>query len=477
MKKTLIAAALLVGMASVHADDNYNYFAGKSQPFKQTSGKVVMSYYYGDKTADELAGNNLTHLVYAFLRLCGPGEYSGDKALCDTNRAQHGTQGSDFHLAVNESTPDVAVNQRITDIKARFPHLKINFAIGGWGGSNSFYYLAGDPAKRAIFIKSLTDYLRKYPAIDGYDIDWEHPTDNMGQDGVQLGSPADAENYVVLMQELRAALTALGNEKGRHYELTTAVPTGGINWRNLPYDRIAPSVDYILLMTYGLYAGWTNKVGHHTALQCTSYTEYCVDGTVKEYLSQVPANKLVIGAAMFSQGWQKVSGQTDPANPMTGVGDASGLGWDGAQSYAELYSNYLGEKGLGINGYTVQYDQALQAHYLWNSAAKTFIGYDDPRDVAQKGKYAVAQNLAGIFAWQLGQDNGDILNAMNLGVGNQRDKLLPECPSTQWNKKQIYQGGSKVTFKNQIMQAKWWNVGERPRKQEWNVWSNLGNCY
>ncbi|WP_187359876.1 glycosyl hydrolase family 18 protein [Chitinolyticbacter meiyuanensis] len=477
MKKTLIATALLVGMGSVHADDSFNYFAGKPQPFKQTSGKVVMSYYYGDKTADELPGSNLTHLVYAFLRLCGPGEYSGDKAICDSNRNSKGAEGSDFRLAVNDSTPDVAAYEKIREIKERYPHLKITYALGGWGGSNSFYYLAGDPAKRAVFISSLIEYLQQHPDIDGYDIDWEHPTDNMGQDGVQLGSSADAENYVVLMQELRAALNAMGQETGRQYLLTTAVPTGGINWRNLPYDRVAPSVDYILLMTYGLYGGWTNDVGHHTALQCTSYSEFCVDGTVQEYLSQVPANKLVIGTAMFSQGWQNVSDQTDPANPMTGTGDASGLGWGGAQSYSELYESHIGNKGVGINGYAVRYDPALQAHYLWNDAQKTYIGYDDPRDVERKGKYVVSNNLAGIFAWQLGQDNGDILNAMNLGVGNQRDRLLPECPSQQWNKKQIYQGGSRVTFKKQIMQAKWWNVGERPAKQSWNVWSNLGDCY
>ncbi len=477
MKKTIIAAALLAGMTSVHAADGFNYFSGKAQPFEQTSGKVVMSYYYGDKTADELAGENLTHLVYAFLRLCGPGEYSGDKAICDANRSSHGVEGSDFRLAINDNTPDVAAYQKIREIKTRFPHLKITHAIGGWGGSNSFYYLAADSAKRAAFISSLTDYLRKHPDIDGYDIDWEHPTDNMGQDGVQLGSPADAENYVILMQELRAGLNALGKETGRQYLLTTAVSTGGINWRNLPYDRIAPSVDYILLMTYGHYAGWTNKVGHHTALQCASNTEFCVDGTVKEYLTKVPANKLVIGAAMFSQGWHSVSGQTDPSNPMTGTGNASGLGWEGAESYSDVFNNYIGEKGEGINGYVVQYDPALKAHYLWNNTIKTFIGYDDPRDVEQKGKYAVTNKLAGIFAWQLGQDNGDILNAMNLGVGNQRKNQLPECPSQKWNKKQTYLAGSTVTFKNQIMQAKWWNVGERPTKQEWNVWNNLGKCY
>ena len=46
------------------------------------------------------------------------------------------------------------------------------------------------------------------------------------------------------------------------------------------------------------------------------------------------------------------------------------------------------------------------------------MGYDDPRAVLAKGAFARQAGLAGVFAWELSQDNGDILNAMNVGVGN-----------------------------------------------------------
>ncbi|MGF1766353.1 hypothetical protein L4D06_03050 [Enterovibrio makurazakiensis] len=37
------------------------------------------------------------------------------------------------------------------------------------------------------------------------------------------------------------------------------------------------------------------------------------------------------------------------------------------------------------------------------------------------GKVAVERNLAGVFSWAYQQDNGDLLNAMNVGIGNRVD--------------------------------------------------------
>jgi chitinase len=45
------------------------------------------------------------------------------------------------------------------------------------------------------------------------------------------------------------------------------------------------------------------------------------------------------------------------------------------------------------------------------------MAYDDPRAVQAKGRFAREQGLAGVFAWELSQDNGDLLDAMNRGVG------------------------------------------------------------
>ena len=63
-------------------------------------------------------------------------------------------------------------------------------------------------------------------------------------------------------------------------------------------------------------------------------------------------------------------------------------------------------------------DPQTHAWNLYNAHSALFMGYDDPRAVLAKGAFVRQAGLAGVFAWELSQDNGDILNAMNAGVGN-----------------------------------------------------------
>ena len=59
---------------------------------------------------------------------------------------------------------------------------------------------------------------------------------------------------------------------------------------------------------------------------------------------------------------------------------------------------------------TRQFDRRTQA---WSLVGKgRYVGYDDPRAVRAKVAFAKQQGLAGVFAWELSQDNGEILDAM-----------------------------------------------------------------
>ncbi len=149
-------------------------------------------------------------------------------------------------------------------------------------------------------------------------------------------------------------------------------------------------------------------MGNHAAL----YNANPLYGVTNLLNAGVPKTKLVLGAAMYSHGWNNVS--------LTSTAPVQGTGVPiDANTYAGVRQN-IDSNGNGLNGYTVNYDTTEHAYYLWNATTTTFIGYDDPRAVAEKGQYTVTQGLAGVFAWELGQDNGDILSAMNYGVGNQQ---------------------------------------------------------
>ncbi|MBY0236043.1 MAG: hypothetical protein K2W93_13765, partial [Burkholderiaceae bacterium] len=196
----------------------YPLFGGKPLAVERTSAKVVGVYtpmWESVNHVERLNGDSVTHLLYAFLRVCGPGQLPKDAARCAGKR--------DFELTTGpvEKTFDAAFSR----LKARAPHVKVLASVGGWGGSDPIFHLAGDAQKRAVFIASGVQFLRDHPGFDGLDIDWEHPGNNGAANGVQLGSPQDGKHYAELLLELRQAVDALTAETGRPYLVSIALNT------------------------------------------------------------------------------------------------------------------------------------------------------------------------------------------------------------------------------------------------------------
>ncbi|MET0519556.1 MAG: glycosyl hydrolase family 18 protein, partial [Burkholderiaceae bacterium] len=194
-------------------------FAAQPLAFRRApDAKVVGAYVLNEKPAailDGLQPGSVSHLLYAFVRICGPGQLEKDAPACQGRQA--------FQLASGplETEFDAAFQR----LKTRQPGVKVLASVGGWGGSDPFFHLANEPARRAVFAASVVDFLRSHPGFDGVDIDWEHPGGNGAANGVQLGTPVDGQGYAELMLDLRRALDGLGAETGRRYLLSTAVNT------------------------------------------------------------------------------------------------------------------------------------------------------------------------------------------------------------------------------------------------------------
>ncbi|WP_423597318.1 glycoside hydrolase family 18 protein [Roseateles sp. MS654] len=386
----------------------YALFSGKPVEFERTGGKIVGVYvpnWEPETLLDRVPPQNLTHVLYAFLRLCGPGQLEKDAAKCVGRK--------DFEIGTGPV--DERFNAAFERYKQRAPHLKIVASVGGWGGSDPIFHLAGDPAKRAVFAASAQRFLREHAAFDGIDIDWEHPGNNGAPNGVQLGSPQDGEHYAALMTDLRRSLDALTAETGRPYLLTTAVNpmesiVGKINFK----DASKP-LDLVFMMSYDFYGMWSPVAGHHTALRGSSpQADDSLERAVRNLeAAGVPRSKLVAGVAMYGRGFTGVS-ETKAGTAKTGAYP----GAEGAQGYREIAGRLLDAKGKGRQGYEARWDAVTQSWSLFNPALKLWMGYDDPRAVLAKGRFVRDHGLAGVFAWELSQDNGDLLNAMNRGVGN-----------------------------------------------------------
>ncbi|MEP6502870.1 MAG: glycoside hydrolase family 18 protein, partial [Betaproteobacteria bacterium] len=401
------AAAAPVAAA---ASAPYALFGGKPLEFERSGGKVVGVYtpnWQPTALVDALHGDSVTHIVYAFLHVCGPGQLAADAPKC--------VGKGDYQLATSEI--DNRFDAAFVRLKARAPHVQVVASVGGWGGSDPLFHIADDAAPRAAFAKSAADFLRTHPGFDGIDIDWEHPTTNGSANGVALGSPADGQGFADLMAALRSALDTLTAENGRKYIVTAAVNTDHAIVDKVNWKQAATSLDLVFMMTYDFYGGWTKTAGNHAAPRASSATtQDGLDVATKALVGAgVPAGKLVAGVAMYGRGFTGVAparGQPFSGAPHTGTYPAP----EGASDYKALAARYLDRIGRGRHGYEAILDPQTQAWNLYNARSRLFMGYDDPRAVIAKGAFVRLAGLAGVFAWELSQDNGDILNAMNFGV-------------------------------------------------------------
>ena len=302
-------------------------------------------------------------------------------------------------------------------LKRRDPTVQVLASVGGWGGSDPFFHLAQSGAGRAALVRALQDFLRAHPGFDGIDIDWEHPGDNGAANGVKLGSADDGRLFALLMQELRAGLDALGRETGRRHPLTVAVNATAPVLDRIAWADALPALDLVFLMSYDYYGPWTRSAGHHSALHGSGLPG--ADDSLAQSLAHlrrhaVTLAKVVAGVAFYGRGFSGVRSARSGSTRQGLFPDNA----DGSIHYAEIARRYLDRRGRGRGGFEAVFDAEQQAWTLFDAAQQRSIGYDDPRAVEAKARYARAQGLAGVFAWELGQDNGDLLNAMNRGSGH-----------------------------------------------------------
>lgn len=431
-----------------------------NKPYANKSGKVVGAYYvewgvYGRKfTVDKIPAQNLTHILYGFTPICGGNGINDSLKEIEGSfealqRACSGRE--DFKVAIHDPWAAVQMPQgnlsgwdepykgnfgNLMALKQAYPDLKILPSVGGWTLSDPFYFL-GDQAKRNTFVASVKEFLQTWKFFDGVDIDWEFPG-GLGANP-DLGSPEDGATYVTLMKELRAMLDELEAETGREYQLTSAISAGDDKIAKVDYVQAQQYMDHIFVMSYDFNGAWSNtELGHQTSLYDAHWdpdTRYTTDKGVRALLAQgVTPGKLVVGAAMYGRGWTGVTGYSNN-NPFTGTatGPVKGTWENGVVDYRDIVNNRMG------SGWEQGYDEVAEAPWVFNPSSGDLISFDNERSVKAKGQYVLANELGGLFAWEIDADNGDILNAMHEGLGHGEGTNPPP------NKAPIANAGSDVS--------------------------------
>ncbi|MEO8670426.1 MAG: glycosyl hydrolase family 18 protein [Tahibacter sp.] len=415
-----------------------------NQAYSNSNNNVVGAYFvewgvYGRAfPVRKIPSSNLTHLIYAFIAICGPNDslqqanpqgYSVLVQEC-ADQPDYTVTIHDRNAALEMNYPGDAFDTpvrgnfgQLARLKAAQPQIKILPSVGGWTLSDPYFHLAGNPARRATFINSVVQFLQTYTFFDGVDLDWEYP--GGGGANPSLGSAADKQAQVALLGELRTALNTLGAQTGRTYLMTAAVGAAPAKIAAVDYAAVGQKLDLVFAMTYDYYGGWNGELGHHAGLYSLPNEPepgFSTDATVSGLINAgVPVSKLAVGVAMYGRGWQGVTG-VQANNPFSGTGGAAlspGTWEPGVLDYRQIETQFAGgANGTGANGYSTGYDALAQAPWAWNGAAGKLVTYESPRSAKAKAQYAMSRGLAGVFAWEIDADNGRILNAMHEGLGH-----------------------------------------------------------
>jgi len=291
----------------------------------------------------------------------------------------------------------------VNALKKKYPHLKINISVGGYG-ADGFSDMANDPKLRAAFAANICKWLEDYN-LDGMDVDWEYP---VGPEwGQEIKSrPADKQNYISLLQDLRNAMDNLGSKTGKRYGLSTAVPASGWFPKAIDVKAAARIVDTLKLMAYDYYGGWSDTTGHHTNLSNNprdpAWGGWSTRQALAEYLGAgVPPEKIALGIGFYGRAWQGVEhgnnedtpGLFQPYKslPRTAPFDQGTIDWTDIKEFLKPGS-----------GYKRYWDDIAKAPYLYNG--DIWISYTDAEQIKLLADFAKEKKLAGVFVWEYCHD-------------------------------------------------------------------------
>lgn len=320
----------------------------------------IIAYYSGGIDAiDGYPVEKLSHIIYSFCHLKG-------------NR-----------LNVDNAA-DSATIRKLVGLKKENKQLRVMLSLGGWGGCKTCSDVFALETGRKEFARSVKE-LNDYFGTDGIDLDWEYPGIPGHPD--HPWKPADRENFTALVEDLRAQL-------GTTNEISFAA--GGFPRfleEAVEWNKLAPLIDRVNLMSYDLVSGFSTRTGHHTPLYSTPQQVESANQAI-EYLDSIgfPLNKIVIGAAFYARTWEGVV----PAD--------NGLYKDGKFKSFIAYRTFA-QRLSKESGFRFYRDSVAQAPYAFNELEKLFATFDDETSIQNKTIYTLKKGLNGIMFWELTLDH------------------------------------------------------------------------
>jgi chitinase len=277
---------------------------------------------------------------------------------------------------------------QLEELKQRYPHLRILISLEGDARD---FALDAQASNRKAFVASCIDIflrghfgpgIRKPGIFDGFDIDWESPTEK------------DAANFRALLKEFRHQM----NKVRPGLRLAIAVDESPQTFSGTDFATIAPLVDQVGVMNYDYIGPWSSTTGLLAPLFSTDQDEPgSVEHSIASYQAVgVPSRKILMGLPFYGYSWTDV----ELAN--------GGLFQKGRAVKDDHPYNHIRSEVPNFDAFREERSQAP-----WLFDGRTFWTYEDPVSVRFKASYAANRRLGGVMIWEL---SGDTADAELLGI-------------------------------------------------------------
>ncbi|WVR07629.1 hypothetical protein IAU60_004671 [Kwoniella sp. DSM 27419] len=323
---------------------------------------------------------------------------------------------------------------------------RVKLSIGGWTGSSHFSPMCKSESNRRTFINNVLAAYHLYN-LDGIDIDWEYPG-TTGADGNAVSSQ-DSANFLLLLQELRAALP-----DGALITLATQVwPFAASDGSPMSdVSGFAKVIDWILIMNYDVW-GSSSTPGANAPLSdgCGNSTQPLANAyaAVSSWTGAgMPANQITLGVPAYgylqkstaSQLIQRRSSFPVPPHKLL----TNGTSHQTRQSYVTVYNDNGGSADgqvmfeslisqgalkwdgdnngyVGSSGFERHWDGCSSTPWLKSEQSGQIITYDDPQSMNLKGQFAAQVGLKGCNIFSIDGDwtgsSWPLTDAVRSGLG------------------------------------------------------------
>ncbi|MCR5720037.1 MAG: hypothetical protein K6F84_05680 [Lachnospiraceae bacterium] len=429
--------------SSEEAKEGHNY----------TGGKEVIVYFANwnldeksAKDGGEVSGipwESVTYINHAFWEVLPD---DGSKETSFERRDNGDEPRTKFAIAPTDAYSDMQHEEESEEIQGlarnhfseyayfseMYPDVNIMISVGGWTDCGYFSEMAYTKEGRESFTESCVELIKKYPWIDGIDIDWEYPggstdgeraPEDESDEGCPIWGTAaeDNQNFGELLKNMRERFDA---EFGEGTKKLTACASASTGYTLCCQDwtLAEPYLNLINIMTYDLAGTWDASTGFMTSVNGAQ--------TAAKYLKVkgIPVSKLNIGSPMYAmcEKMKKidksgiVGAPIESDAPNTEEIDQNTIReWE--KSAQSGYTVVCDDEGRFVKGeefdnettgWHMKYHPVQGTVYMYNDDETSpyycwYVSYENSASLQLKLDLIYDMDLAGIIVWEVSEDSTD----------------------------------------------------------------------